>query len=153
MKEKNWLVYSWINISYSEFLPGLVAPRVGVVTHRTGLTIDCVLYCILNYCLVCVHFVRYGVITFTVTLSICCQNFICYLYFPSNPVYLQAWCLSYVLKYQSAKWPKAKSDDPEMMVYHRPSQKAHRESQKSTRPTFKGPWNCYSDLLFRPIHF
>ena len=25
-----------------DFLPGLVAPRVGVVTHRTGLTIACV---------------------------------------------------------------------------------------------------------------
>ena len=54
------------------FLPGLVAPRVGVVTHWTWLTIDCVLYYFYFTILKCV---RYGVITFTMTLSICCQNF------------------------------------------------------------------------------
>src|ERR1051325_4095712 len=57
------------------FLPGLVASRCRFVRTELGeqLIVLFTAFCI--YCVNCQHSVRYCVITFSVTSSICCQEF------------------------------------------------------------------------------
>src|ERR1044072_5140117 len=78
------------------FLPGLVASRRRFVRTELGeqLIVLFTTFCI--YCVNCQHSVRYYVITFSVTSSICCQEFQFPINFLPNPIKFRNCQLSWV---------------------------------------------------------